>query len=106
MFLRMIVHSGEYVLKEVCKQTSLWNKTLSNKLIASVNISAKEFEGKNLIKLIDSTLKESNLNPENLIIEITENLFLNDSAKKLNKIKDRGLKTFSLSLKCVRKSIF
>ena len=83
---------GEYVLKEVCKQTSLWNKTLSNKLVASVNISAKEFEGKNLIKLIDSTLKESNLNPENLIIEITENIFLNDRLKKLNEIKDRGIK--------------
>ena len=49
-----IFEIGEYVLKEVCKQTSFWNKTQSNQLIASVNLSAKEFERKNLIKLIDS----------------------------------------------------
>ena len=87
-----IFEIGEYVLKEVCRQTSIWNKEQSKDLIASVNLSAREFERKNLIKLIDSTLEESKLDPKNLIIEITENTFLNDTAKKINEIKDRGIK--------------
>ena len=70
-----IFEIGEYVLKEVCKQASIWNKDISNELVASINLSAKEFQRKTLIKLIDQTLEESSLNPKNLIIEINMSFF-------------------------------
>ena len=83
---------GQYVLKETCKQTQKWNKNRKDKLIASVNISAKEFQRTELIDLIDETLEETQLSTDELNIEITENTFLDKNASQINKIKDRGIK--------------
>ena len=83
---------GKFVLKEVCKQTNEWNQGLSRKMMASVNLSAKEFQKKGLIELIDSTLEETGFESSNLIIEITENTFLSDTSYQLKQIKDRGIK--------------
>lgn len=83
---------GKYVLRETCKQTSIWNNKYNKKLTASVNLSPKEFNKKELIPLIDMTLDEFNLSPDLLIIEITENTFLNKNTEQLKKIKDRGIK--------------
>ena len=83
---------GEYVMKEVCSQTKEWNKNRSEKLIGSINISAKEFQRKELINLIDQTLDETQISTDELNIEITENTFLDKNAKQINLIKDRGIK--------------
>ena len=79
-------------MKETCKQTQKWNKNRKDKLIASVNISAKEFQRTELIDLIDETLEETQLSTDQLNIEITENTFLDKNASQINKIKDRGIK--------------
>ena len=83
---------GKYVLRETCKQTSIWNNKYNKKLTASVNLSPKEFNKKELIPLIDMTLDEFNLSPDLLIIEITENTFLNKNTEQIKKIKNRGIK--------------
>ena len=87
-----IFEIGQYVMKETCKQTHKWNKNRDDKLIASVNISAKEFQRKSLIDLIDQTLDETKISTDQLNIEITENTFLDKNASQINKIKDRGIK--------------
>ena len=87
-----IFEIGEYVMKETCKQTQKWNKNRQEKLIASVNVSAKEFQRKELIDLIDTTLDETNISADCLNIEITENTFLDKNVSQINKIKDRGIK--------------
>ena len=87
-----IFEIGEYVMKETCKQTQKWNKNRHEKLIASVNVSAKEFQRKELIDLIDKTLDETNISTDCLNIEITENTFLDKNVSQINKIKDRGIK--------------
>ena len=83
---------GKYVLRETCKQTSIWNNKYNKKLTASINLSPKEFNEKELIPLIDMTLDEFNLSPDLLIIEITENTFLNKNTEQIKKIKNRGIK--------------
>ena len=83
---------GKYVLKETCKQTSIWNDKYNQKLTASINLSPKEFNKKELIPLIDSTLQEYNFSPNLLTIEITENTFLNKNINQLKEIKKRGVK--------------
>ena len=83
---------GRYVLTEVCKQTSFWKQKYNKNLIASINLSPKEFEREELIPLIDQTLKKFNLKPENLVIEITENTFLNNNVNQIEDIKKRGIK--------------
>ena len=79
-------------MKETCKQAQKWNRHRKDKLMASVNISAKEFQRKELINLIDQTLEESSLSADELNIEITENTFLDKNSSQIKKIKDRGIK--------------
>ncbi len=87
-----IFEIGEYVIRETCKQTQKWNLNRDEKLIASVNVSAKEFQRKELIDLIDRTLDETKISTDCLNIEITENTFLDKNISQIEKIKDRGIK--------------
>ncbi len=87
-----IFQIGEYVINEVCKQTSIWNKKYNTDLIASINLSPKEFKRKKLINLIDEALEKYELSSDKLIIEITENTFLDKNISQLKKIKKRGIK--------------
>tara|TARA_B100000287_G_scaffold432799_1_gene492969 strand:- start:354 stop:2132 length:1779 start_codon:yes stop_codon:yes gene_type:complete len=87
-----IFEIGEYVMKKVCRQTQIWNKNRKNKMIASINISAKEFQRKHLIDLLDQTLEDSGISTDELNIEITENTFLDKNIDQIKKIKDRGIK--------------
>ena len=79
-------------MKETCKQTHKWNKNRKDKLIASVNISAKEFQRKELIDLIDESIEETKISTNELNIEITENTFLDKNSTQIQEIKDRGIK--------------
>ena len=87
-----IFEIGRYVMKETCKQTHKWNKNRKDKLIASVNISAKEFQRKELIDLIDESIEETKISTNELNIEITENTFLDKNSTQIQEIKDRGIK--------------
>ena len=83
---------GEYVIKNVFKQTSEWNKKYKNKLTASINLSPKEFQRDKLIPLITKTLEKSNLSSDSVIVEITENTFLNNNVDQIQKLKNMGIK--------------
>ena len=83
---------GKYVIKNVFKQASKWNQKYDKNLIASINLSPKEFERKKVITLIQDTLNTFNLSSDLVIVEITENTFLNNNMEQIQKLKDMGIK--------------
>ena len=83
---------GKYVIKKVFEQTSKWNQNYNKNLVASINLSPKEFERKKLIPLIKDTLEKFNLSSDLIIVEITENTFLNNNMNQIKKLKDLGIK--------------
>ena len=83
---------GKYVIKNVFKQASKWNQEYDKNLIASINLSPKEFERKKVITLIQDTLNTFNLSSDLVIVEITENTFLNNNMEQIQKLKDMGIK--------------
>ncbi len=67
---------GEWALREACTQAAQW----PGKLTVAVNLSPIQFGNDLLPKIIESALTISGLPPERLELELTEGIFLQDSA--------------------------
>ncbi len=91
----LIVPIGAWVLRTGCA----YNQTLQGRvpapLTVSVNLSARQFEDKHLLREIERALSESALKPGNLELEITESMVMRDiqsSKKILDGIKSMGIR--------------
>lgn len=72
----LIVPIGEWVLREACNQTQIWQSEflLKSPLTVSVNLTSKQLFHADLIETIDQILKETNLNASSLKLEIPEDV--------------------------------
>ncbi len=72
-----ILEIGEWVIRNACEQFRSWNKQ-GLKIPISVNLSAKQFRQENLVGMIQEILKETNMDPTYLSLEITESISMED----------------------------
>ena len=73
-----IIRVGEWVLRQACRQTRLWQLAGHEHLRCSVNISSIQLQQVDFsLRLID-ILQESGLPPASLILEITESQLMHD----------------------------
>ena len=70
---------GKWVIFEACRCTSLLLKNNSKPFRMSINISALQFQNKNLPIHIEGAIDRYNLKPENIEIEITETVLMTGS---------------------------
>ncbi|MGB3207941.1 MAG: EAL domain-containing protein [Crinalium sp.] len=68
----LIIQIGEWVLRTACTQTKLWQDGGFGFLNIAVNLSVYQFNQKNIIEKICEVLRETNLNPATLELELTE----------------------------------
>nr|WP_273841394.1 bifunctional diguanylate cyclase/phosphodiesterase [Halalkalibacter alkalisediminis] len=90
----LILPIGEWVLREACKQGKKWDDQ-GNPLKISVNISPRQFQSPDLVKMIADIIKKSGCDPKLLILEITEAVAMNNIEKtidKLTQIKEMGVR--------------
>ncbi len=91
----LIVHIGEWVIRESFKQIKKWYSNYSIKPMRfSINISPHQFHQESLIPYIKTELGINKLSPEYIELEITENIALQNIETvfdKLNEIKRIGL---------------
>ncbi|WP_226671211.1 putative bifunctional diguanylate cyclase/phosphodiesterase [Metabacillus litoralis] len=89
-----IIHVGQWVLKEACRQTKLWQENGLANLSVSVNVSVRQFQDSSFINKVSSILKETGLNPQLLELEITESIMqdINHSIDVLTKLRHLGVK--------------
>ena len=90
----LIIEIGEWVLKTACKQMVTWQQSGINEILMSVNVSARQFQDDNFIEKIKLTLLKVGLKANNLELELTENILMDDSEKTintLNSIKSLGI---------------
>jgi diguanylate cyclase (GGDEF)-like protein len=66
-----IVEVGRWVLHEACAQLARWHEAGSVASV-SVNVSARQFEGRGLVDDVRSALDAAGLPPTSLTVEITE----------------------------------
>ncbi len=95
----LIDQIGEWVLKESCRQIKEWHERYSAKpgspFDLCVNISAREIQQPDLAEEITAVLRETELDPHCLVLEISEGTAMKDTEStigKLRKLKDLGIK--------------
>ncbi|MEW6353524.1 MAG: EAL domain-containing protein [Pseudomonadota bacterium] len=76
----LIVPIGEWVLNSACLQNKLWQDAGLGPLRINVNLSARQFRRADLQEVIDAALRNADLAPDYLGLEITEGLLM-DNAK-------------------------
>ena len=74
-----IVPLGEWVLREACRYTRQLHDAGLGRLQVAVNVSARQFQQRDLINRIQAVLDDSGLAPEFLQLELTESLVMHDA---------------------------
>jgi diguanylate cyclase (GGDEF)-like protein len=89
----LITTIGEWVIREACKQNKLWQDQGYPHIRIAINLASKQLKQPNLTKIIGDILQETQLKPECLEIELTENVIINcaDSIETIAKLKTMGI---------------
>jgi len=91
----LILPIGEWVLKSACNQNKKWqDKGILNVPVA-VNLSVNQFQNTKIIEDIIIILNETGLDPNDLELEITENIIMKEPEyiiESLKQIKQLGVK--------------
>ena len=74
----VILPLGRWVLGQACQQARRWHDR-GHALVVSVNLSAREFQQRDLVASIAAILGDADLAPEYLRLEITERLAMRDA---------------------------
>ena len=88
---------GQWVLQESCRQLRQWQQDFPNcsALTISVNLSGKQLATPGLIEIIEKTLRESEINPTCVKLEITESVIMENAnvvADILGELKKLGVR--------------
>lgn len=92
----LIMLIDEWVLRAACKQSVKWVEAGYSPFNIAVNLSARQLQEKNLVKLVRDTLKETGMNPHFLELEITESVAMKDLNITLEILKE--LKKFGVKI--------
>ncbi len=74
--LGMIVSLGEWIIKTACTAFKNLQVKYNMEAVLSINLSVKQLEAPNIIKVIEEALKEADLDPKYLEIEVTESILI------------------------------
>jgi diguanylate cyclase (GGDEF)-like protein/PAS domain S-box-containing protein len=89
----LIVQIGEWVLRNACLEIKRLTEITGKELRVAVNLSPRQFDDPKLITIVSKALEDSGLSPENLEIEVTEGMLMNDInvvIDQLTNIKSTG----------------
>lgn len=91
----LILPLGLWVLETACAQLAAWSTRADTAhLTLSVNVSARQLLHPNFVEQVLSALGASGANPEQLKLELTESLLLDnvdDTIDKMTALKSRGI---------------
>jgi EAL domain-containing protein (putative c-di-GMP-specific phosphodiesterase class I) len=84
----VIIEIGRWVLAESCAQLRRWLDQAGDiPLSLSVNISARQLQEKCLVEDVTRALQNSQIEPERLVLEITESVFMEDVDTVLERVQ-------------------
>lgn len=79
----LIVPVGDWILNAVCAQLKRWEQEGIALLPVAVNLSARQFQVKNLADVVGQALRNNNVKPELLKLELTESLLMSDAEESV-----------------------
>jgi len=90
----LIAAIGEWVLKNACIQSKIWQNAGLPPVKISVNLSPRQLQEKNLLEKIEEILRVTEMPPDLLELEVTENAAIQNpklASKILSKIAKMGI---------------
>lgn len=92
----LILPIGRFVMYEACRQAKEWQKKYRPDLalMVSINLSGKHFQQATLIDEVADALKKSEIDPQHVILEITESVAMEGAETTieiLTKLKSLGV---------------
>ena len=91
----LIISLGDWVMRTACAQNKEWQDAGLAPMRLSVNFSARQFQQVTFISTVAEILKETNLDPRWLEMELTESSIMKDpeqAIEKLHELKLMGIK--------------
>ncbi len=90
-----IISIDEWVLRTSCAQNKAWQRSGFSPMVIAVNLSTTHFESRKLTKLVTKALKDADLDPQYLELEITESKIMKNPVTSiivLNELKAMGVR--------------
>jgi diguanylate cyclase (GGDEF)-like protein len=84
-----------WVLDATCQQMRTWMDNGVTDIPLAINLSSQQLQSPELIATVTNTLRRHNIPPENLEIEITESMLIDDfeqAYQRLKQLRDIGIK--------------
>ncbi len=91
----LIIALGDWVMRTACWQNMAWQDKGLTPMRLSVNFSARQFQQPSFIASVAEILKETNLDPRWLELELTESSIMKEpeqAIEKLHELKLMGIK--------------
>jgi diguanylate cyclase (GGDEF)-like protein/PAS domain S-box-containing protein len=91
----LIIPMGSWAIEEACRQTLIWHQQGFDKLVVSINISARQFHHKGFEEEVLQIIKRVGIKPENVDLEVTESCTMNNIDKAvriLNVFRNQGIR--------------
>jgi EAL domain-containing protein (putative c-di-GMP-specific phosphodiesterase class I) len=79
---------GRWVLREACRQASVWQAAGLPPICVAINISAVELRAPGFVAGVRAILRETNLAPRLLELELTETVLMEDSRSVVDVLKE------------------
>ena len=93
----LILQIGEWVIQQACKQALEWHSA-GFLIKVAVNISAQQFAQQNLPEIFSRILAKTQFPAEQLTVEITEQMFLENTEQNLKQISELKQQGIQISL--------
>jgi diguanylate cyclase (GGDEF)-like protein len=90
----LIIPIGQWVLKEACLQNKRWQSQGFARIRMAVNISARQLHDQAFADTVITALREANLEPEYLELELTESSIMQNAelaANVFSRLKSMGI---------------
>lgn len=89
----LILQIGEWVLHGACLQNKEWQNAGYAPLRMAVNISSRQFQQSDLVERVSRILRETELAPQYLELELTESIIQDSkyAVAKMHKLKEMGI---------------
>lgn len=91
----LIIPMGYWALEQACQQIQKWERSNTPFYPIAVNLSALQFENKKLFNVLEQLLEQYQIQPHNLILEITESTamhHIDSSIRTLERLRKLGIR--------------
>jgi diguanylate cyclase (GGDEF)-like protein len=91
----LIMQLGEFVLRTACATTLEFQRLQSTPLAVCVNVSVVQLNAPTFVEDVLAIVRETGLAPDTLILELTESMFVEDTAivtAKLEALRNAGIR--------------